>query len=340
MATIKEVAKRAGVSTATVSAVINESAYVSPELRRRVQQAVAELNYAPSNIARGLKRGRSQLIGLVVSDLSNPFFGRIVYAAEAAADEWGYSLVIFNSDEKPEVEKRLLERVRRLSCDGLILVPSAAPEHYQRNGLLQGQIPTVLLGRTVSGLACDSVALDNVAAGYRAASYLLDLGHTCIGSITGPQHISTGAGRLEGLRRAMNARGLSLDETLVQSGEFRKDMAYSVAKSLLTSPQRPTALYVANGVMALGVMRALIDLNLSCPKDISLASTDTIPGIEGLRPILTRTEHPITEMTNEAFRILVDKIEGRGQTEPRQVVFQPNLIVGDSCVPATSSTPI
>jgi len=334
MATIKDVAKRANVSTATVSAVLNESTYVSPELQQRVLQAVNELNYAPSNIARGLKRGRSQLIGLVVSDLSNPFFSRIVHAAEAAADEWGYSLVVFNSDEKPEVEKRILQRARHLSCDGLILVPCAAPEHYQRNGFAQGQIPTVLLGRTVSGVACDSVVLDNIAAGYRAANYLLDLGHTRIGSITGPQHLSTGIGRLEGLRRAMKVRNLQLDDALVRSGEFRNDLAYSVAKNLLGASDRPTALYVANGVMALGLMRALIDLDLNCPHNVSIASTDTIPGIEGLRPMLTRTEHPLAEMTNEAFRLLVEKIEGRVRVEPREVVFQPNLIVGDSCAPA------
>jgi len=337
MATIKDVAKRANVSTATVSAVLNESTYVSPELRRRVLQAVSELNYAPSNIARGLKRGRSQLIGLVVSDLSNPFFSRVVHAAEAAADEWGYSLVVFNSDEKPEAEKRVLQRARRLSCDGLILVPCAAPEHYQRNGFGLEGMPTVLLGRTVSGVACDSVVLDNVAAGYRAANYLLDLGHTRIGTIAGPQHLSTGSGRMEGLRRALRTRDLELDDALVRSGEFRNDLAYSVAKTLLAAPEPPTAIYVANGVMALGLMRALIDLDLNCPADISIASTDTIPGIEGLRPMLTRTEHPIVEMTNEAFRLLVDKIEHKGQADPREVVFQPNLIVGDSCMPASAN---
>ncbi len=333
MTTIKDVARLAGVSTATVSAVLNETAYVSPELRQRVLSAVSELNYSPSNFARGLKRGRSQLIALVVSDLSNPFFSRIVHAAEAAAAAWDYSLVVFNSDEKPEVEKRILQKVRRLSCDGLVLVPSGEPEHYRRNGFAQGPIPTVLLGRSVGSDLYDTVELDNVAAGFRAAGYLLDLGHTRIGSISGPQHLTTGAGRLEGLRQAMDVLGLTLDNTLVRSGEFREDTAYSVAKALLASPERPSALYVANGVMALGVMRTLIDMNLNCPEDISVASTDTIPGIGGLRPRLRRTEHPIAEMTNEAFRLLIDRINENSEVLAKHVVFQPNLVVGDSCVP-------
>src|SRR5690606_31420131 len=116
MATIKDVAKTAGVSTATVSAVINDSAYVSPELRQRVLNAIAELRYQPSLIARNLKRGRSQLLGLAVADLANPFYARIVCAAEAAAAGWGYSVVVFNSDEKPEAERRILARIRMLGC--------------------------------------------------------------------------------------------------------------------------------------------------------------------------------------------------------------------------------
>ena len=123
MATIRDVARAAGVSVATVSAVVNDSAYVSPELRARVLAAVKELRYAPSLAARNLRHGRSELLGIVVSDLSNPFFSRVVCATEAAVADWGYSLVVFNSDEKPDAEKRILNRVRMLSCEGVILVP-------------------------------------------------------------------------------------------------------------------------------------------------------------------------------------------------------------------------
>lgn len=333
MATIKDVAKAAGVSTATVSAVVNDSAYVSPQLRNRVLAAVSELRYAPSTVARNLKHGRSQLIALVVADLANPFFSRIVWAAEAAVAAWGYSLVIFNSDEKPELEKRILSRIRMLSCDGVVLVPVGVPSQYAQRDWDGKSIPMVLFGRVVDDDSSDTVTIDNQSAGRQATNYLLDLGHRRIGSITGPLQLTTARGRYDGMLEAMRARGVEPEPHHVRSGEFREDAAYSVAREILERPDRPTALYVANGVMALGVMRALADMGLKCPEDISIASTDTIPGIGGLKPRLTRTEHPVIDMTNEALRLLVDRISRTTPLPPRHVVFQPALVVGESCAP-------
>jgi LacI family transcriptional regulator len=336
LATIKDVAKAAGVSTATVSAVVNDSAFVSPPLRARVLAAIGDLNYAPMSAARNLKRGRSQLIALVVSDLANPFFARIVCAAEAAVAAWGYALVVFNSDEKPENERRILSRIRMLSCDGMLLVPVGTKLRHEQRDLDGNAIPTVLFGRIVDDDRSDTVTIDNVSAARQVTNYLLDLGHRRIATITGPLHLTTAQGRLEGLLQAMGERDLAPQPGHVRSGEFREDVAYSVAREIIDRPDRPTALYAANGVMALGVMRALADLGLRCPADISIASTDTIPGIGGLRPRLTRTEHPINDMTNEALRLLVDRIDRGNDSPPRHVVFQPSLILGESCGPVSS----
>ena len=328
MATIKDVAAAAQVSTATVSAVLNGTSYVSPELRARVERAMRDLAYRPSRAARTLRRGRSELIALSVADLSNPFYAEIVHAAEAAAQAAGYALVVFNSDERPDHEARILSRVQALDCDGLILVPVGAAGTYPS---LETGPPTVLIGRALDS-ALDSVLLDNLAAGRRATEYLLDLGHTRIGSITGRLATSTGAGRLQGLMDAMAMRGLAPEPAHVQSGEFREALAYSLALEMLANPDRPTALYVANGVMALGVMRGLADLGLRCPEDVSLVSTDTVSGHGGVSPRLTRIEHPVGEMTREAIRLLIDRIEG-GTMPPRRRVYAPTLIVGDSCRP-------
>ena len=332
MATIKDVAKLARVSTATVSAVLNDSSFVRPALRKKVQAAIVDLRYVPSLAARTLKRGRSQLIAIVVADLANPFFAKVVYAVEAAVAAWGYALVVFNSDEKPDNEKRIMARARMLSCDGVVLVPVGT----RIGGNAQGEppnVPVVLFGRSVEQAEVDSVTIDNHAAARRVTDYLLDLGHRSIGSIAGPLHLTTGRGRLEGMIAAMKERGIALDPAFVRQGEFREEVAYSAALELLARSNRPTALYVANGVMALGVMRALADLGLRCPDDVSIGSTDTIQGIGGLRPRLTRTEHPIAEMTTEALRLLVERIERGRDLPPREVVFQPELIVGDSCRP-------
>lgn len=339
MTTIKDVAKAAGVSTATVSAVVNDSAYVSPELRARVQTAVRELSYAPSMVARNLKHGKSQLIAIVVADLANPFFSRMVCLAEAAAAAWGYSLVVFNSDEKPEAEKRIISRIRMLSCDGIVLVPVGETAQHMRDAGGKS-IPTVLFGRLVDDRRSDTVTIDNVSAGRQATNYLLDLGHRKIGSITGPLQLTTGRGRYDGMMQALHARGAVPLPHHIRSGEFREETAYSMAREILEGEDRPSAIYVANGVMALGLMRALSDLGLRCPEDISIASTDTIPGIGGLRPRLTRTEHPISDMVNEAFRLLLDRIGNGAPPSPRNVVFQPALVVGESCAPVLHPPPV
>ena len=309
MATIKDVAKAAGVSTATVSAVINDSAYVSPDLRSRVLSAVSDLRYAPSQIARSLKRGRSQLIALAVADLANPFYARMVHAAEAAVAAWGYSLVVFNSDEKPENEKRVLARIRMLGCDGAVLVPVGASDQYRARELSEGNAdrPARPLAR---GRAASTRSQSTTAPPAARPPTTCSISATRrIGSITGPLQLSTGRGRYDGMLEAMAARRIAPQPGHIRSGEFREDAAYSAACDLLRQPDRPTALYVANGLMALGVMRAIADLGLRCPEDISIASTDTIAGIGGLRPRLTRAEHPVVDMTNEALRMLVDRIE-------------------------------
>ena len=321
------------MSTATVSAVINETAYVSPPLRKRVLAAIDELNYAPLHAAQNLKSGRSGLIALVVADLANPFFARIVCAAEAAVAAWGYSLVVFNSDEKPDNERRIFSRIRALSCDGVVLSPVGSSLRWDQRELDGAAIPMVLFGRVVDDDRSDTVTIDNVSAAKQVTNYLLDLGHQRIGTITGPLHLTTGRGRLDGLLQAMQARGLAPQPGHVRSGEFREDVAYSIAREILERPDRPSAIYVANGVMALGVMRAIADLGLKCPEDISVASTDTIPGIGGLKPRLTRTEHPVGDMTNEALRLLVERINRGDDLPPRNVVFEPALVLGESCGP-------
>lgn len=332
MSTIKDIAKAARVSTATVSAVVNSSAYVSPELRIRVEKAVRELDYQPSRAARTLRHGRSELIALSVADLANPFYARVVHAAEACASARGYALVVFNSDENRDTEARILKRVQALGCDGLLIVPVGAPSEYAP-GELTSAPPKVLLGRAIEGEPVDAVVIDNVSAGRQATHYLLDLGHRRIGSITGRLGISTGRGRLDGMIEAMHVRGCAPLERDIRAGEFREEVAYSAALDLLHGADRPTALYVANGVMALGVMRAVADLGLRCPQDISIASTDTIVGHGGVSPYLTRTEHPVAEMTTEAVRLLVERINGNDTSKPRTMVFAPSLVVGDSCAP-------
>lgn len=334
MATIRNVAEAAGVAVSTVSAVVNKSAYVSPELRQRVETAIANLRYTPSRMARNLKSGRSQLIALSVSSLQNPFFAEIVLVAEALAADWGYSLVVFNSAENPEREQRNVTTARELSCDGMIVSPvgRSDPTRWQA---LEGKVPLVLLAGPSESAAHDTLTLNNVSAGRQVTDYLLDMQHTRIGSVTGTTDVDPGKGRFEGMVNAMRARGLEPDAGLIRSGAFREDTAYSVARELLQLPDRPTAIYVANGVMALGVLRAIADLGLQCPRDISVVSTDVVAGLPGVSPRLTRTVHPVVKMTTEAVRMLIDRLGDHADVPPRHAVFEPDFVVGDSCRPCT-----
>ncbi|HEY7689865.1 MAG TPA: LacI family DNA-binding transcriptional regulator [Dongiaceae bacterium] len=333
MATIKDVAREAQVSTATVSATLNSSAYVSPDLRARVLAAVDRLGYAPSAIAQSLKKGRTGLLALVVADVTNPFFMNLIHAVETAADAWGYSLMLCNSDEKFEREQQHLRRIRARRCDGLILAPTGDPDSYRIGDPAFFAGPTVLIDRVIDDWPADSVSIDNMAAAIQATNYILDLGHRRIGAVTGPRHVSTGADRHAGFMQALASRGIAVNPQHIRSGDYREDRAYSVAREILRLPDRPTAFFVANNLMLIGVMRAISEAGLNCPADISVVSMDDFMWVNAFRPRLTTVSQPMAEMGAEAVRLLVERLTAASGEPPRRVVMQPTLIVRESCAP-------
>jgi LacI family transcriptional regulator len=333
LSTIRDVAKRAEVSTATVSATLNSSAYVSPELKARVLAAVEALGYTPSGIAKSLKTGKTGMLALVVADLSNPFFAALIHAVETAAYERGYSLMLCNSDENFERERQHLIQIRAQRCDGLILAPTGDEEVYQASGLDSFPMPTVLVDRMLQSWPVDSVALDNESAAAQATNYVLDLGHRRIGTISGPAHVSTGAERLAGFVKSLAARGIVADAKHIRHGDYREDVAYSVTREVLGLPDPPTALYVANNMMLIGAMRAITEAGFKCPADISIVSTDDLPWATAFRPRLTTVRQPVREMGLEAIRLLVDRITRPSDEPARRLVLPPTLIVRDSCAP-------
>ncbi len=333
MSTIRDVARHAQVSTATVSATLNNTAYVSPDLKARVFAAVEALGYAPSGIAKSLKTGRTQLLALVVADVSNPFFMALINAVETAAHDWGYAVMLCNSDEKFERERHHLDLIRTQRCDGMILAPTGDVDAYLAAGISAFPVPTVLFDRVLDSWDVDSVTLDNVSAAMQATNYLLDLGHRRIGTVGGPPRVSTGADRLTGFKKALAARHVALDPAHVRSGDFREDVAFSVTREMLALPDKPTALYVANNLMMVGVMRAIAEAGLVCPAEISVVSTDDFSWATAFRPRLTTVRQPVREMGLEAVRLLVERISRLSQEPAKQLVMQPTLIVRESCAP-------
>ena len=336
MATIRDVARQAQVSTATVSATLNSTAYVSPDLKARVLAAVESLGYAPSGIAKSLKTGKTRLLAVIAADVSNPFFTQLTNALEAAAYDRGYSLILCNSDENFERERHHLNLVRAQRCDGLVLSPTGDPDAYKVAGLGSFAMPTVLIDRVLDFWKADSVTIDNESAAFQATNYLLDLGHTRVGTISGPSHVTTGAGRLAGFRNALAARGVASNQNYLRSGDFREDAAYSAMREMLALKPPPTAIYVANNLMLIGVMRAVAEAGFICPKDISVVSTDDFNWSTAFRPQLTTVRQPVREMGLEAVRLLVDRITRNGAEPARRLVLQPTLIVRESCAPIRS----
>jgi LacI family transcriptional regulator len=330
MATMKDVARAAGVSIYTVSAALSGSAPVSADLRARVSKAVKALGYERNSLARGLRQGTSSLIGLIVSDVTNPFFTEFVDCIETQARQQGYSVLLGVSGHDVAREGELLRLMRSHLAAGAILGPAGGRADYQDSELSSGRMKLVAVDNAFQALGVDSFALDNRKAAGLAAEHLLDLGHRRIGVVGGVPCQNVAQERLRGFRAALKRRGLAAEPGLEESGNFRMEDGYAACRRLFAGARPPTALFVANNLMLIGVMRALGDLGLRVPQDVSVASIDDFPWAVAFRPALTVVEQPISEMAVAAFAALTARLAGE-DGPPRRQLFAPRLIIRESC---------
>jgi LacI family transcriptional regulator len=330
MATLRDVALRAGVSIGSASAVVNSTAPVSPEMREKVTRAVEELGYTPDGVARSLRLGRTRTIGLVIPDITNPHFAAMASAIEVACDAAGYTLMFCNTSDDAAKELRLLRLMRTQRVDGIILVPSGASTDAEplRTAITA---PTVIVDRTIDGLDFDSVLLDNRAASRMVVEYLIRSGHRRIGVVAGRTGVSLSSERLEGYRETLEENGIAFDESLVAGGEFQPEPAYRAAITLLHRRPRPTAIFSTSNHTTIGVMKALADQGFRCPQDISVAAIDDFDWSSAFSPRLTTAAQPIAEIGRSAVEALLARMRGAAGAVPRRIVLQPQLIVRDSC---------
>ncbi len=334
MANIRDVAKHAGVSIATVSTALNSTGPVSEKTLRRIWEAVEAVGYAPNGIARSLRLGKSRLIGLVVSDITNPFFGALALAIEKTAHASGYAVIVCNSNEDEARERELLDLLRVQRVAGILVAPSGSGAKYRESLSRRAEGALITIDRQVEGLERDFAGLDNHAAGRLITEYILRLGHRRIAFIGGRPGVSTSDQRYEGFCQALATMKLEPDPALCLRGEFRSETAYAVTQQILTMPSdRPTAIVAANNVMALGALQVVGDLGFRCPQDISVAGIDDFPWSTALRPRLTTVAQPIQEIGRAAVEMLLDRIsdEGSTSTAARRRIFAPTLIPRDSC---------
>ena len=331
MGSLQEVARRAGVSTSTVSRAISRPDMVNDATRARVEAAARELGYRPSRVARRLRvtNGYSDLVGLVIPDLQNPFFADLARGVEDAAAGHGYTVLIGNSDEDVEKESRYLNAMQAEAVDGIIL-PPACEGRSAAIDLARAGVPLVCVDRRLDKAKVDTVVVDNVRGSAEATEHLLALGHRRIGYLEGKQGVSTSRERLEGYRGALQRHGVESDPALVVAGDSRPESGRRLAMRLLQGPDRPTALLVGNGMMALGALEAVHALGLRIPGDLAFVAYDDMPWALAMTPALTVVRQPGHELGSRAMELLRQRIQ-----EPERsittLLLQPELVVRGSC---------
>lgn len=326
---IYDVALEAKVSVFTVSAVINKTGRVSATLSRRVEAAIHKLNYRPNLLARSLAKQQTHTLGMVVTDIANPFFPAIVRAAEDAAQKAGYSVLLCNSDDKQDKEAVYLELLLSKRVDGIILNKTPASLSIaQRRMLEEAKVPIVLLMRTCPGLKTDVVQTDDRRGAIDAVSHLARIGHKRIGFVSGPLHVSNARARRLGYRKALEANGLEYLPDLAFEGDYRIESGHRAGLALL--PHRPDAVLVTNYLMTVGFMSAADEIGMRCPEDFGLVSFDDYPWLGCFRPRLTTIELPKYELGENAVRLLLERIQAK-RTHPVVVTLQPQLRVRESC---------
>lgn len=338
MANIKDVAKRANVSITTVSHIINKTRYVSDELTERVNKAMEELDYQPNSLARGLRSGKTKIIGLVIPDISNQFFAEISRKIEDRGFEIGYSVILCNTDDDPNKEKIYIDVLTGKKVEGIIFI-STIVESNNLEKTIESNIPIVVVDRDIKDIDSDLILVDNSIGGYKATKYLLELGHKRIACIAGPSRITPSAQRVGGYKKALEEAKIPFDADLVVDGDFRYESGNKAMRKLLALPEPPTAVFACNDMMALGAFQAINDSGLKIPDDISVVGFDNVPFSQAVYPTLTTMAQPIYEMADAIVDMLIERIRIQRQRmrpdeqvpEYKHIVFETKLIERDSC---------
>jgi LacI family transcriptional regulator len=308
-ASIYDVARESGVSVFTVSAVVNNKNHVRESLREKVLQAIRKLNYRPNLLARSLAKQKTHTIGMIVPDISNPFFPVVVRGAEDAAQKHGYNLLLCNSDDSAQKEEKAIDVLLSKRVDGILLTKAAgdfSPALQQT--IREAKIPFVLVMRTYPKLTKDAVITDDYHGAYEAVSHLARAGRKNIALVSGPLKVSNAKERRQGFHDALKDKGIPYHEELVIEGDYRTESGYRAGHRLFS--HRPDGIYVANHLMTVGLLKAADEMGLRCPEDFGLVSFDDYPWLGIFRPRLTTVELPKRELGTESAELLIRRISG------------------------------
>jgi DNA-binding LacI/PurR family transcriptional regulator len=338
MPNMKDIARLAGVSLGTVSHVLNDSAGVREPLRQRVLKAVQSAGYQPSQLARALRRDKTNMIGMIIPDITNPFFPAVVRGAEDVAFSNGYRLILCNTDNDHSKELAHLTELRTYLPAGLIVIPSnfsdltTQAESYQLAGT--GVVCVDRLPKNWSG---DTVTADNEAGAYQATRCLIQMGHTKLAAISGPLHLTNAKDRLGGFKRALRESKLSLAPEYVQETTFDKHGGYSKTNILLRLIPRPTAVFAGNDLIAFGALLAIRDAGLRCPEHVSVMGFDDLDLAEMTNPSLSSVSQSGYQLGTTAARLLLDRLEG-DDGPAKHLILETTLKIRNSVAPPPANS--
>ncbi|WP_143527946.1 LacI family DNA-binding transcriptional regulator [Rubrobacter xylanophilus] len=325
--TLRDVAREAGVSIKTVSRVVNGEREVNPETAARVSEVLSRLRYRPNELARSLKGRRSRTIGLMIADISNPFYSGCAKAVEEVARERGYAVILCASAEDAQTEREYVDLLIQRRVEGLLLVPAADGHEYLRQEQTAG-LAVVALDRPIAGLPTDAVIVQNRAGTRRAVQHLIEHGHRRIAFVGAGRELYTTRKRLEGYREALREAGL---EELVRLEAPDAPSAAGRMRELLALNTPPTAVFAANNLITLGALQALEQAGARVPEDVALVGFDDFALAAVLRPRLTLVRQPADELGRRAARLLIDRLENKLPPTPRRTVLPTELIIRESC---------
>jgi LacI family transcriptional regulator len=329
--TLRDVAKRAGVSAMTVSRVINGGASVDPETQRLVEAAILELDYVPNRVARGLVSQKTKTIGLIVPDVVNPFFAAVVRGAETTARKAGYRVLLCNSEADLRLEREYIADLVAHRVDGLLLAPASDRSRVALLPLMRGNFPIVLLDRSLPEIDCDVVVSDSIAGARRLTEHLIKVGHRRIAHFTDSDDVSTGRDRLRGYREALEAAEIAYSDDLVFRTTVDRIGGYRAAQQMLALDPLPTAIFTVNNMTVVGAMESLRERGLKVPEDIGLVCYDDVEHLAVLSPFLTVMDQPAETFGTLGAQLLFERISGKAGVRSRRIVLQADLVVRDSC---------
>jgi LacI family transcriptional regulator len=329
--TIRDVARLSGVSPMTVSRVINDSDRVSPDTRRRVEEAISTLGYVPSRLARGLSRQRTGTLALIVPDVANPFFTLIVRGSEDAARRAGYRMILCDTRADLTVEGEVIEEMIAHRVEGILIAPVSDQSRGHLRRLDKFGVPYVLVDRTVAGIDADVVLGENRDGARQLVEHLIGLGHTRIGMIVESDDVSTARDRRRGYDEALRAAGVPVDPALVVYTTVDPSGGVVGMRRLLQLEERPTAVFTVNNLVALGAIETVRAAGLSVPEDVALVCFDDIEYVSRLYPFLTVMEQPAETFGTLGTQLLLERVEGRGSERRHVVVLPGEFIIRKSC---------